>query len=152
MTPEQLERLKARRDEIITVAMGRCWHISTDGYYCDKCGAYILDEDSINFTPRPDYSTPEGWFKLYNWLTKEKPEWWEDFYWWSWRYWIKLYNIEHINSENHNFTVYLISNLSDLFVQWLAETETGWHEERSYFYTPLGKLMKEMLDENKSIK
>src|SRR5574343_1210596 len=140
MTPEQLERLKERRNEIITVAMGRCWHISTDGYYCDKCGAYILDEDSVHTIPNPDYSTPEGWFKLYHWLTKEKPEWWikfTDYYYAD--------NTTLLNKWGDDVKIF-IGNLPDLFVQWLAETETGWHEERSYFYTPLGKLMKEVFE------
>jgi len=141
MTKEQRERLKARRDEIITVAMGKCWHINTDGEYCNKCGKYVLDEDSLYILSYPEYSTPEGWFELYNWLTKKKPDDFEDFYNWFW------YDFD-IGEQEH-YIVHFVDNLPDLFVQWLVETETGWYNNRGdKELTPLGKLMKEVLDGN----
>ena len=124
MTLEQFEKLKARRDEIITVAMGKCWHDNKDGYYCTKCGAYLLDEDSVDIIPNPTYSTPEGWFTLYNWLTKEHPELWEMFTKWFYRERTSFLDVFGKDVLNFN------DNLPDLFVEWLAETETGWWEER----------------------
>ena len=47
----------------------------------------------------------------------------------------------------------VIDNLPDLFVQWLAcAASTPGIEEDWCENAPLGKLMKEVLDENKSIK
>jgi len=154
MTPEQLKWLKEKQNEIITMAMGKCWHDSKDGYYCYKCGAYLLDEDSVHIISNPTYSTPDGWFVLYNWLTKENPEWWRRLY----------YNLPY-RHYYHDTVQLLIDNLPYFFVQWLIETETGWWEEcecKEYNLketdlrcptcketekklTPLGALMKEVL-------
>ena len=113
MTPEQLKRLKEKQDEIITIAMGKCWHDSKDGRVA-----------------------------LYDWLTKEKPELFgklEDWY---------LHTFAIKKSKSYfGYFIENIENLSGLFVQWLAETKTGWWEEceDSRVLTPLGALMKEVL-------
>ena len=108
--------IEERRDEIITVAMGKCWHHGYDR--CVYCGVPL---DGVS----PSYSfNTLAWFDLFNWLTKEKPEWWRKFFWWYY---------ETVNKfTNEEITENLVDHLSDLFVQWLIETETGMWEECSH--------------------
>ena len=75
------------RDQFLTEMMGECWHEpvwNADNYWsytiplsernlsCKKCFA--------NSCEHPDYSTPYGFFRLWNWCKEQ--EWWVDF-WYS---------------------------------------------------------------------
>lgn len=124
LTTEIQAKLEERRDEIITVAMGKCWHDYKTvewGYLtCSKCKALFLGNHlSYNF------NSP-GWFDLFNWLIKERREWWKLFY--RWADLLDVYKTFEM-SETH---AYINENLAQLFVEWLWVTEAGLWEECDY--------------------
>ncbi len=55
--------MNKERDKFLTEAMGECWH-KFSGLYCIKCHAY---EDFDTETKRNDFSTWEGFGKLWEW-------------------------------------------------------------------------------------
>jgi len=62
------------RDKFLTEAMGECWHewgsynSAVHTRFCNKC--FADKRHGIN----TDFSTPDGFFKLWNWAQKQ--EWW----------------------------------------------------------------------------
>lgn len=75
----------SERDKYLTEAMGECWHewkshrrhmsgLSTHIVKeCLKCDAVSYDEHKIC---NNNFSTPEGFFKLWNWAIEQ--EWWDN--------------------------------------------------------------------------
>ena len=121
LSDEIKEKLLARRNEIITVAMGRTYY-PEDGTY-----------DFNNL----------GWFELHNWLTKEKSTWWIPLFEWIINDSQDL-RISRFKASDFEF---ITKNLPQLFVEWLWATKAEWME--GDLLTPLGKLMKEIeQDEN----
>jgi hypothetical protein len=67
------------RDQFLTEMMGECWHIPElykqesgfFGFKCDKC------KEKLRPYPNTDFSTPEGFFKLWNYCKDQ--EWWSLF-------------------------------------------------------------------------
>lgn len=65
------------RDKFLTEQMGECWHIGYlsvgchDAIRCDKCGWDFYDNN--------DFSTPDGFFKLWNWCQTQ--DWFEYLFW-----------------------------------------------------------------------
>jgi len=70
--------MKEERDKFLTEAMGGCWHErvyhknSPPVEPCIHCGSTNGNQD------KPDLSTPDGFFKLWEW--GQKQEWWSVFY------------------------------------------------------------------------
>lgn len=68
------------RNQFLTRAMGECWHEGqayrgyTGPIDCTVCGKEWYPDSNNDFT------TPDGFFKLWNWSKKQK--WWNSF----WRY------------------------------------------------------------------
>ena len=65
-----------KRDKYLTEAMGECWHKDTLGcsdFTCSLCGKLRGVNRTIEDI-RTDFSTPEGFFKLWNWAIEQ--EWW----------------------------------------------------------------------------
>lgn len=124
------EKLLARRDEIITVAMGRTYYPGGETY------------DFNNL----------GWFKLTKWL-KESPVMYDNFMRATFNAWVD----EHIRDKYlrpTGFIDYYEPNLPQIFVEWLWTTNFGYWEEcegtsecagTGSLLTPLGKLMKEII-------
>ncbi len=73
---------KQEKNQYLTEQVGECWHINTPMKelpvgepfkQCPKC--YHLECDWGDFNP--DFSTAEGFFKLWNWAKEQ--EWFPDF-------------------------------------------------------------------------
>lgn len=66
----------SEREKFLTEAMGECWHEKVSEFFpgviCISCGAYSEDDNY-----RYDFSTPEGFFKLWKWAQKQT--WWKKF-------------------------------------------------------------------------
>ena len=63
--------MNIERDKFLTEAIGECCHEYPYGEHCAKCGKLSWDGYDN------DFSTPEGFFKLWNWTVKQS--WWEKF-------------------------------------------------------------------------
>lgn len=73
--------MNTERDKFLTEAIGECWHkmhYADGGWHCFTCktegcedNPYQVYHQNINF------STPDGFFKLWNW--SQKQEWWDIF-------------------------------------------------------------------------
>lgn len=73
--------MNIKRDKFLTEAMGECWHEAkcsyNDGWSIDyecRCGLRWPEEDS---PPNTDFSTWEGFGKLWEWSQQQK--WWAGF-------------------------------------------------------------------------
>ena len=62
-------------NKYLTEQKGECWHVINQPdhtpYWCCKCESYFNDFHT------PDFFTPEGFFKAWNWATEQ--EWWTMF-------------------------------------------------------------------------
>ena len=60
-----------KRDQFLTEMMGECWHEWDGGcsYICDKCNK--------KYKHNPNFSTSNGFFKLWNFCKEQ--EWWMKF-------------------------------------------------------------------------
>jgi len=105
------------RDKYLTEAMGGCWHetrFTGDSIHipleekCVKCGVVTAREGDFNRLDQDnnDFSTPDGFFKLWDWAINQK--------WWVW-FWDEKFNtkefdyqvvINHINPDNFANAIY----------------------------------------------
>jgi len=65
------------RDKFLAEAMGECWHSfegSITGRDCVKCGAEFWANEIETANKKHNFSTPDGFFKLWEW--SQEQEWW----------------------------------------------------------------------------
>jgi len=65
------------RNKVLAEAMGECWHSfegSITGRECIKCGAEFWANEIETANKKHNFSTPDGFFKLWEW--SQKQEWW----------------------------------------------------------------------------
>ena len=75
----------SERDKFLTEAMGECWHdwiqktrLGSGRCICQVEGHYMAYENFVfHAEMNLDFSTPEGFFKLWNWAKEQ--EWWTIF-------------------------------------------------------------------------
>lgn len=127
--------MNEERNKYLTEAMGDCWHdefIDHDKFCpyhrvsCAKCKAYIgdsiyytkLDKESKHYSPyvfgNTNFSTPDGFFKLWNFAMEQK--WWKCFCDWSW-------NIADCTGTETSYLVWLVNpdRFADAIYQYLKE-------------------------------
>lgn len=75
--------MNSERDKFLTEMMGECWHefdenLKYNGviWPCKNCGDEYLTNEKYNANEN-DFSTPDGFFKLWNW--SQKQDWWKYF-------------------------------------------------------------------------
>lgn len=72
----------SNRDEFLTEYMGECVHIFDIDWdnreFVEKHYCLICNADFNHVTKLNDFSTPNGFFKLWNW--SQKQEWWLEFW------------------------------------------------------------------------
>jgi hypothetical protein len=125
------------KDKLLTLFMGKCWHEwkeiyptnnhtirSSPTFECRYCGEY--------FTDNPDFSQPAQWHEFFVWLTKEREDMWEAFWWYC-------YHVEGCPRIDWDVARWLFSDLSrftNLFADFLCLPETieqwGWEECLEY--------------------
>jgi hypothetical protein len=66
----------SERDKFLTEQMGECWH---DLFrHCSKCAAYCRKCQKEIYEEQNNFSTWEGFGKLWEWAQKQ--EWWREFH------------------------------------------------------------------------
>jgi len=85
MIPDSELYSNVEREKFLTRLIGDCWHESDHSIpYHDneivhicKCGEYSYhihpwdDKNNVQFRQKNDFSTPDGFFKLLNWLKQQ---------------------------------------------------------------------------------
>lgn len=154
------------KDKLLTLFMGKCWHERTDNTQryrrpspcvCGKEYTTLFNLKNHFRIANPDFSQPAQWHEFFVWLTKEREDMWEAFWWYC-------YHVEGCPRIDWDVARWLFSDLSrftNLFADFLCLPSTieqwGWETKTWVNFdghvsagvkTPWARYAKEATDEN----